>query len=96
MLVGFFQIPVMFETQLNKYTVAKLKEELSARKLDTAGKKADLVQKLNTYLEGNNYMVFTFSPYRLNRLIHILCQAKVNQVTPNTRKFRCFMMFGLS
>ena len=42
----------MFEEHLSKLTVAQLKEELTNRTLETTGKKAELVTRLNTYLEG--------------------------------------------
>ena len=42
----------MYEEHLSKLTVPQLKEELSSRELETTGKKADLVQRLNQYLEG--------------------------------------------
>ena len=42
----------MYVKQLNAYTVAQLKEELTARDLETTGKKAELVVRLAGYLEG--------------------------------------------
>ena len=44
----------MFEEHLSKLTVAQLKEELTDRTLETTGKKAELVSRLNTYLEGKS------------------------------------------
>ena len=44
----------MFEEHLSKLTVAQLKEELTNRTLETTGKKAELVSRLNTYLEGKH------------------------------------------
>lgn len=42
----------MYVKQLNSYTVAQLKEELTSRGLETTGKKAELVVRLASYLEG--------------------------------------------
>ncbi len=44
----------MFEEHLTKLTVQELKTELTDRGLETTGKKADLVTRLNTFLEGEN------------------------------------------
>ena len=48
----FISVSNMFEEHLSKLTVAQLKEELTNRTLETTGKKAELVSRLNTYLEG--------------------------------------------
>ena len=48
----------MFEEHLSKLTVAQLKEELTNRTLETTGKKAELVSRLNTYLEGKKVVIF--------------------------------------
>lgn len=45
----------MFVKQLNSFTVAQLKDELNSRDLETTGKKAELVVRLATFLEGNWY-----------------------------------------
>ncbi len=42
----------MYVKQLNAYTVAQLKEELTTRALEVTGKKAELVVRLAGYLEG--------------------------------------------
>ena len=44
----------MYVKQLNAYTVAQLKEELTNRNLETTGKKAELVVRLAGFLEGKH------------------------------------------
>lgn len=44
----------MYVKQLNAYTVAQLKEELTNRNLETTGKKAELIVRLAGYLEGKH------------------------------------------
>jgi len=61
------------EMTWNDLTVPQLKEELSVRGLDTAGKKADLVARLEKYDNGTVFISVFDSLYILYMLTALWC-----------------------